>query len=281
MHNSQRYNCLRRCSRCASDNNAADTTDSSNQGAHDVPDTPELTGIWKQADKQTAKGSDIPWSTKTWEIMSIIQTTPPDEKIVVFCLFTMFFKKVLIPILEDKNIGFQTYIGSMTADQRTAALKEFRDAEGIKVILMSTTAANVGLNLQYACKAIIVDPWWNPAMEMQAENRLWRLKQEKTVTVYQLLIAQSVEQVVQTTKDLKIGYIDMAFSDNIESVSACHFGVREAADSILGSTLAPRSRADDTDRSQSSAVRPGPGIRSQPIPVCRNAKDLIQVHAGC
>lgn len=62
------------------------------------------------------------------------------------------------------------------------------------IILVSLMAGGVGVNLIGACNLIIADPWWNPAVEDQAIDRVYRIGQTEPVRVYRLIIANSVEE---------------------------------------------------------------------------------------
>ncbi|KNC80784.1 hypothetical protein SARC_06863 [Sphaeroforma arctica JP610] len=152
-------------------------------------------------------------STKTKWILKEMAERKPTEKIVVFCSFVAYFKEVLGEVLNEEEIKYVMYHGEMTIEDREAKLKNFRDDMSVSVCLMSLMAANVGINLQHATKAIIVDPWWNPAVEMQAEARIWRIGQEKNVSIFKLLIDDSVEMRVKRAQRVKMTYIDAAFGE--------------------------------------------------------------------
>jgi len=62
------------------------------------------------------------------------------------------------------------------------------------VFLISLRAGGQGLNLTAADYVIHLDPWWNPAVEDQASNRAHRMGQERPVTVYRLIVRDSVEE---------------------------------------------------------------------------------------
>lgn len=69
--------------------------------------------------------------------------------------------------------------------------------------LMSLKAGGVGLNLTGADTVILVDLWWNPAVEMQAISRAHRMGQEKVVQVYRLITKGSIEEKILLLQEKK------------------------------------------------------------------------------
>ena len=63
----------------------------------------------------------------------------------------------------------------------------------MRVLLVSLRAGGVGLNLVAAQSVYLMDPWWNPAVEEQAINRVHRIGQAYPVKVKRYLMQQSVE----------------------------------------------------------------------------------------
>ena len=63
--------------------------------------------------------------------------------------------------------------------------------------MLSLHAGGVGLNLTKADHVIFCDPWWNPFVELQAEDRAYRMGQEKPVTIHRLLVENSIEEKIR------------------------------------------------------------------------------------
>jgi SNF2 family DNA or RNA helicase len=63
-------------------------------------------------------------------------------------------------------------------------------------MLVSLTAGGLGLNLTAADHVVILDPWWNPAVEDQAASRAHRIGQERPVMVYRIVAEDTVEERV-------------------------------------------------------------------------------------
>merc|ERR1719231_1817968 len=77
--------------------------------------------------------------------------------------------------------------------QRSATLARFSEDDRVQVMLLSLRAGGVGLNLVAAQTVYLMDPWWNPAVEEQAINRVHRIGQCFEVRVKRFLMQHSVE----------------------------------------------------------------------------------------
>ena len=64
-------------------------------------------------------------------------------------------------------------------------------------------AGGVGLNLTRASHVIFCDPWWNPFVELQAEDRAYRMGQEKPVTIHRLICTETIEEKLLKIQDAK------------------------------------------------------------------------------
>jgi len=85
--------------------------------------------------------------------------------------------------------------GSTSMKKREAAVNAFQKGEG-DLFLISLKAGGVGLNLTEADYVIILDPWWNPAVEDQAADRAHRIGQTRPVTVYRMVIENTIEEKI-------------------------------------------------------------------------------------
>jgi len=116
---------------------------------------------------------------------------------------TLIFSQMtrMLDILEDylsyKGWSYRRLDGTISAADRLVAMNEFQDAENeIDVFLLSTRAGGLGVNLTQADTVIIFDSDWNPHMDLQAMDRAHRIGQKKTVMVYRLATAATVEEKV-------------------------------------------------------------------------------------
>eukprot|EP00758_Cryptobia_borreli_P011388 Tbor_TRINITY_DN5650_c3_g2::TRINITY_DN5650_c3_g2_i11::g.9007::m.9007/K15711/SMARCA3, HLTF; SWI/SNF-related matrix-associated actin-dependent regulator of chromatin subfamily A3 len=117
----------------------------------------------------------------------------PDDKVVIFSHFTSFLNIISVA-LEMHNISFVRVDGSMPIVQRNQVVQTFQNSTNTRVMLASKTAVGVGLNLTMANHVLIVDPWWNPAIEEQAIHRCHRIGQKKKVYVKRFITEGTIEQ---------------------------------------------------------------------------------------
>jgi SNF2 family DNA or RNA helicase len=83
-------------------------------------------------------------------------------------------------------------------ERRVAAFQ----AGGADLFLISLRAGGTGLNLTAADYVVHLDPWWNPAVEDQASDRAHRIGQERPVTIYRLVMQDSIEErILQLHRD--------------------------------------------------------------------------------
>ncbi len=83
------------------------------------------------------------------------------------------------------GISWRRLDGKMNSEQRERSITDFKNPQkDIQVFLISIKAGGVGITLTDATQVFLLDPWWNPAIEDQAIDRVHRLGQTKKVTVY-------------------------------------------------------------------------------------------------
>lgn len=116
------------------------------------------------------------------------------HRALVFSQFTDVLALVR-PILERNGWGYEYLDGSTPQVERQERVVEFQRGTA-PFFLISLKAGGTGLNLTAANYVVLLDPWWNPAVEDQAANRAHRIGQSNPVTVYRLVAAHTVEEKV-------------------------------------------------------------------------------------
>ncbi len=86
------------------------------------------------------------------------------------------------------------YTGDVSPQQREEIIREFKQNQARKVLVLSLRAGGQGLNLQEASYVFHFDRWWNPAVEHQAEDRSHRLGQSSPVHVYKYVCEETIEE---------------------------------------------------------------------------------------
>jgi SNF2 family DNA or RNA helicase len=95
-------------------------------------------------------------------------------------------------------------------------------------MLISLKAGNAGLNLVAASRVIILDPFWNPFIEMQAVDRAYRIGQQNAVEVHRILIQSTVEDRIIELQEKKRTLVNAAL-DETANKSLGRLGARELA----------------------------------------------------
>lgn len=93
--------------------------------------------------------------------------------------------------------------GSLTIDQRDKVIRAFKEDPDIRVLLVSLKAGGVALNLTVASRIFLMDPWWNPAAEMQAIDRTHRIGQYKPIFATRFIIENSIEERILQLQEKK------------------------------------------------------------------------------
>lgn len=117
-----------------------------------------------------------------------------DHRILVFSQFTSMLR-IIEEELKDMNISYFYLEGSTPTEERNDIVKRFNNGEG-KVFLISLKAGGTGLNLIGADTVIHYDPWWNPAVEEQATDRVYRIGQQNKVHVLKLITKGTIEEKI-------------------------------------------------------------------------------------
>jgi len=112
-------------------------------------------------------------------------------------VFSQFVKHldIIRPALDTMGITYQYLDGSTPRQERIDAIEAFQDGQS-DLFLISLKAGGLGLNLTRADFVIILDPWWNPAVEDQASDRAHRIGQTKPVTIYRLISQNTIESKI-------------------------------------------------------------------------------------
>ena len=123
------------------------------------------------------------------------------HRALVFSQFTDYLA-IVRTMLEKSGWAYQYLDGTTPIAERGKAVDAFQHGEG-DFFLISLKAGGTGLNLTAANYVVLLDPWWNPAVENQAADRAHRIGQKNPVTVYRLIAAKTVEERVLELHDEK------------------------------------------------------------------------------
>ena len=129
------------------------------------------------------------------------------HKVVIFSQFVMLLDRVRAALVQNFPDLPRFELTGMTLD-RQKPVQAFQGAPGAAAMLVSLKAAGTGITLHAADYVFLLDPWWNPAVEAQAVDRVHRIGQTNTVFVYRMVTAGTVEERIQALKASKKDLFD-------------------------------------------------------------------------
>jgi len=134
-------------------------------------------------------------------------TTLLDEgqKVLIFSSFTTHLK-LYAKWLDAESHQYAMLTGSTR--NREKVIQSFKNDDQTQVFLISLKAGGFGLNLTEAGYVFMLDPWWNPAAELQALSRAHRIGQDKKVFVYRFISKDTVEEKILGLQQYKIELAD-------------------------------------------------------------------------
>ncbi|MCX5744890.1 MAG: DEAD/DEAH box helicase, partial [Proteobacteria bacterium] len=131
------------------------------------------------------------------------------HRALVFSQFTSLLA-IVSARLEREGIAYEYLDGQPQNRRERVAAFQGGDAP---VFLLSLKAGGTGLNLTAADHVFLLDPWWNPAVEAQAIDRVHRIGQQAPVTAYRLVAEDTVEEKILAMQAHKRALFDHVFED--------------------------------------------------------------------
>eukprot|EP00300_Choanocystis_sp_HF-7_P006306 c14617_g1_i1.p1 GENE.c14617_g1_i1~~c14617_g1_i1.p1 ORF type:complete len:669 (+),score=140.14 c14617_g1_i1:556-2562(+) len=145
---------------------------------------------------------------------------------------------LLVPVLARSFVVFRVD-GQMSLSQRDSAIQGFQSHDGFAVLLMSLHAGCLGLNLTAASNVVLIDSWWNPAVEEQAIDRVHRIGQTVPVNIRKIITKDTIEDRVIAIQHRKIEAMNKAYAGHKLQSALSKFTAEELRE--LLSTRVPDS----------------------------------------
>lgn len=141
-------------------------------------------------------------SIKLDELTREITENIGEHKALIFSQF-LGMLALIKEKLKENNVVFEYFDGSTSPMERQRAILNFQGSDECRVFLISLKAGGVGLNLTAADYVYIVDPWWNPAVELQAIDRTHRIGQTKNIFAYRMICKDTIEDKILQLQERK------------------------------------------------------------------------------
>ena len=138
------------------------------------------------------------------------------HRMLIFSQFTSMLE-ILEKELSDRKISYYKITGATTKERRMTMVHDFNEGD-VPVFLISLKAGGTGLNLVGADTVIHYDPWWNQAAQNQATDRAHRIGQTKNVTVYRMILKDTIEEKILKLQETKKDLADSILEGNNQSL---------------------------------------------------------------
>lgn len=155
-------------------------------------------------------------SSKMAALLKFLSATKDQNPAIKSVIFSQF-RKMLILLEEPlKAAGYKIcrLDGSMNAKRRAQVIKEFGvpAPDGPTILLASLKASGTGINLTAASRVYLLEPWWNPAAEEQAMDRVHRIGQKEDVKIVRMIARNSIDERILELQEKKKKLAREAFS---------------------------------------------------------------------
>ncbi|TKY84842.1 hypothetical protein EX895_005922 [Sporisorium graminicola] len=151
-------------------------------------------------------------STKIEALVEELTQLRSEDKTIKSLVFSQFVNFLDLIAFRLQRAGFQIcrLEGNMSPEARNRTIQHFMQNPGVTVFLVSLKAGGVALNLTEASRVYLMDPWWNPSVEVQAMDRIHRLGQHRPIIVKRMVIENSIESRIIELQNKKSAMIEAA-----------------------------------------------------------------------
>ncbi|XP_011856231.1 PREDICTED: transcription termination factor 2 [Mandrillus leucophaeus] len=150
--------------------------------------------------------------------LEAIQRNSASQKSVIVSQWTNMLKVVALH-LKKHGLTYATIDGSVNPKQRMDLVEAFNHSRGPQVMLISLLAGGVGLNLTGGNHLFLLDMHWNPSLEDQACDRIYRVGQQKDVVIHRFVCEGTVEEKILQLQEKKKDLAKQVLSGSGESVT--------------------------------------------------------------
>jgi len=169
---------------------------------------------------QRIKTAEFKSSTKIEALLQEIRqmmAADPTSKALVFSQFITFLELIEWR-LKTEGVSCAKLMGSMSIVSKNNMIIAFQTDPSLKVMLISLKAGGEGLNLQAANHIFLMDPWWNPASELQAMQRAHRIGQTRPVKAIRFVAKDTIEEKIIELQGKKQAVFDCSVGNSNQAL---------------------------------------------------------------
>lgn len=175
---------------------------------------PALHEMYKQ--KKFSQMSDPSYCGKMTVLQKLLGVLyTKNDKVLLFSHSTQLLN-IIEAYVMGRGMIYRRLDGDTPAEKRNTIVKEFNRDNSIFICLLSTTAGSLGLNLTAANFVIIFDPLWNPTYDQQAQDRAYRIGQQRNVFVYRFISVGTIEENIYMRQIYKQQLANIAINTSNE-----------------------------------------------------------------
>uniref|UniRef100_A0A8D2B3X7 DNA excision repair protein ERCC-6-like 2 n=1 Tax=Sciurus vulgaris TaxID=55149 RepID=A0A8D2B3X7_SCIVU len=152
--------------------------------------------VQKSKDSSFETLSDPKYSGKMKVLQQLLNHFRKNRDKVLLFSFSTKLLDVLQQYCMASGLDYRRLDGSTKSEERLKIVKEFNSTQDVNICLVSTMAGGLGLNFVGANVVILFDPTWNPANDLQAIDRAYRIGQCRDVKVLRLISLGTVEEIM-------------------------------------------------------------------------------------
>ncbi|MBK9039614.1 MAG: DEAD/DEAH box helicase [Bdellovibrionales bacterium] len=151
-------------------------------------------------------------------IANVSELIENGHSVVVFTNFVTTLE-LIKKRFDIEGLPALSFSGKDGANKRREILAKFNESTQAQILMMTLKTGGVGLNLTKANYVFHLEPWWNPAAENQASDRVHRIGQTRSVQIYRYIMRNSVEEKIQELKKIKSSAFAAMFSESERELS--------------------------------------------------------------
>ncbi|XP_036912097.1 DNA excision repair protein ERCC-6-like 2 isoform X2 [Sturnira hondurensis] len=152
--------------------------------------------VQKSKDAAFETLSDPKYSGKMKVLQQLLNHCRKNRDKVLLFSFSTKLLDVLQQYCMASGLDYRRLDGSTKSEERIKIVKEFNSTQDVNICLVSTMAGGLGLNFIGANVVVLFDPTWNPANDLQAIDRAYRIGQCRDVKVFRLISLGTVEEIM-------------------------------------------------------------------------------------
>ncbi|CAD7691758.1 unnamed protein product [Nyctereutes procyonoides] len=152
--------------------------------------------VQKSKDASFETLSDPKYSGKMKVLQQLLNHCRKNKDKILLFSFSTKLLDVLQQYCMAAGFDYRRLDGSTKSEERIKIVKEFNSTQDVNICLVSTMAGGVGLNFVGANVVVLFDPTWNPANDLQAIDRAYRIGQCRDVKVFRLISLGTVEEIM-------------------------------------------------------------------------------------